>query len=302
MKTNRHLFFTLVIALAALLLGTFIPLGAVLSQGGTPQTGADSAVSPDTVDARPAPALTYQGNLKRGGAAYTGTCDFHFSLWEKASGGLQIGLTQNSTGVEVTDGLFTTLLVFGFDNDFIVGGENRFIQTDVKCPGDGDYTTLTPRQALRPAASALTLQPGATIIDRSLTTGVDALYVAQTTANSQAIHGKATDTGSIGVWGEGVNNTGVYGLSQGGTGVWGKSTSATGVYGESGSGTGVSGQSTGANTIAVKGVANAAGSVGVWGQSAANTGVYGQSGAAGGAALWGNNTAGGVALKAEGNA
>ena len=195
---------------------------------------------------------------------------------------MQIGLTRNSTGVQVTNGMFTTLLVFGFDNDFIIGGENRFIQTEVKCADDSDFTRLSPRQALRPAASALTLQPGATIIDRSLTTGVDALSVTQTIMNSNAIHGKGTATGSIGVWGEGVNNTGVYGSSQGGTGVWG--------------------QSANANTVAVRGIANAAGSVGVWGESAANTGVYGQSGAAGSAALWGKNTAGGIALKAEGNA
>ena len=135
---------------------------------------------------------------------------------------------------------------------------------------------------MRPAASALTLQPGATIIDRSLTTGVDALSVTQTIMNSNAIHGKGTATGSIGVWGEGVNNTGVYGSSQGGTGVWC--------------------QSANANTVAVRGIANAAGSVGVWGESVANTGVYGQSGVAGSAALWGKNTAGGIALKAEGNA
>ena len=62
------------------------------------------------------------------------------------------------------------------------------------------------------------------------------------------------------------------------------------------------GQAGGTGTIGVKGVADGTGSVGVWGQSAANTGVYGQSGSASGAALWGKNTAGGIALRVEGNA
>lgn len=280
MKSHRHLLPTLLITLSALLLGSLLPLSNVLSQDGQPPAAPDTT-SPNAVDGRPFAALSYQGNLNRGDVPYTGICDFRFTLWPVASGGRQIGLTQNSTDIQVTDGVFTTLLLFGITNGFIVGGENHFVQTEVKCQGDSDFTRLSPRQNLRPAPSALTLQPGAEIVDRSIETGVDALHVVQTTLNSQAIHGEAIADGSIGVWGEGVNNTGVYGLSQGGTGVWG--------------------QSTDANTVAVKGIANATGSVGVWGESAANTGVYGQSDAAGGAALWGKNTAGGVALKAEGN-
>ena len=30
---------------------------------------------------------TYQGQLRRSGAAYNGTCNFQFSLWDAASGG-----------------------------------------------------------------------------------------------------------------------------------------------------------------------------------------------------------------------
>ena len=101
-----------------------------------------------------------------------------------------------------------------------------------------------------------------------------------------------------------ANRVGVRGVANatGGVGIWGESDASTGVFGTSGRGVGVWGQAGGANTVGVKGVANSAGAVGVWGESAANTGVYGQSGAAGGAALWGKNTAGGIALKAEGNA
>ena len=115
------------------------------------------------------------------------------------------------------------------------------------------------------------------------------------------VYGVNTGEG-YGVYGKAPNSAGVFGESTAWIGVYGKSASQTGVVGESDSHDGVRGTATAANRIGVKGVANATGSVGVWGESAANTGVYGQSGAADGAALWGKNTAGGIALKAEGNA
>ena len=154
------------------------------------------------------------------------------------------------------------------------------------------------------------------------------------TGKGYGVYGKSTDglgvygqsTDKIAVYGNSANQTGVVGESSkhdgvrgtataanrigvkgvanatGAVGVWGESDANTGVFGTSGKGTGVWGQAGGTGTIGVKGVADGTGSVGVWGQSAANTGVYGQSASASGAALWGKNTAGGIALKAEGNA
>ncbi|MCA9870802.1 MAG: hypothetical protein KDH90_25960 [Anaerolineae bacterium] len=115
------------------------------------------------------------------------------------------------------------------------------------------------------------------------------------------VYGLNTGSG-YGVYGKADNGTGVYGQSTNWLGVYGQSTNQTGVVGESSGHDGVRGTTTAANHIGVKGVANAAGSVGVWGESTANTGVYAQSGAANGVALWGRNTTGGIALKAEGDA
>ena len=115
------------------------------------------------------------------------------------------------------------------------------------------------------------------------------------------VYGQNTGSG-YGVYGQATIGAGVYGQSTNWLGVYGQSTNQTGVVGESSGHDGVRGTTTAANRIGVKGVANATGSVGVWGESAANTGVYAQSGAANGVALWGRNTAGGIALKAEGSA
>ena len=127
--------------------------------------------------------------------------------------------------------------------------------------------------------------------------------------NSGGVFGNSTN--GRGVSGESVNEHGVYGSSTNGAGVAGNSTAWIGVYGQSTNQVGVVGESSGhdgvrgvttaANRVGVRGTAGASGSVGVWGESAVGTGVYGQSGAANGAALWGRNTAGGIALKAEGN-
>lgn len=115
------------------------------------------------------------------------------------------------------------------------------------------------------------------------------------------VYGQNTGSG-YGVYGQATDGAGVYGQSTNWLGVYGQSTNQAGVVGESSGHDGVRGTTTAANRIGVKGVANATGSVGVWGESAANTGVYAQSGALNGVALWGRNTTGGIALKAEGSA
>ena len=61
---------------------------------------------------------TYQGQLQRSGAAYNGTCDFQFSLWDAVSAGTQQGNTLPINSVNVVNGLFTVVLDFG---DFFGG-------------------------------------------------------------------------------------------------------------------------------------------------------------------------------------
>jgi trimeric autotransporter adhesin len=98
------------------------------------------------------PAFTYQGRLNSEGVAYSGACDFQFSLWDALTGGIQIGLTQTVTNVGLVDGYFTVQLDFGPTFQ----GEARWLGIYVRCPaGSGTYTQLTPRQALTATPYAL---------------------------------------------------------------------------------------------------------------------------------------------------
>ena len=96
-------------------------------------------------------AFTYQGQLKKAGNPVNGACDFQFSLYDAASGGSPIGV-QTTTGITVTDGLFTVQLDFGAD---AFQGDARWLQIAVRCTGDTGYVTLSQRQPLAPAPYAL---------------------------------------------------------------------------------------------------------------------------------------------------
>lgn len=96
-------------------------------------------------------AFTYQGQLKRSGGAYTGTCDMQFSLYDAATGNGQFGSTVTKSAVSVASGLFTTQLDFG--NQF--ARYKWYLEIAVQCTGDAGYTTLTPRQELTPTPYAL---------------------------------------------------------------------------------------------------------------------------------------------------
>jgi hypothetical protein len=93
--------------------------------------------------------FTYQGQLKKNGAPYTGSADFTFRLFTASSGGALLG-TLNQTGIAVTSGLFTTQLDFGSAFD----GSARWLEIAAATPGDG-MTTLTPRQEIKAVPYAL---------------------------------------------------------------------------------------------------------------------------------------------------
>lgn len=246
--------------------------------------------------------FTYQGRLQQGGEPLTGTCSFQFALWDDAVGGSQQGSTVSIGSVAVAEGLFNVALDFG--NQF--KGDGRWLATAVQCPGDAGYTPLTPRQQLTAVPYALSLRPGA--------------VVTQNAANARAIHGYATNTNSIGVWGQSEQHVGVYGTSVGGNGVWGNSVSGAGVYGASDTWAGVWGHSNSASGVV--GISSnqysggvygenqgtgygvfglAVNGAGVFGKSTNWVGVYGETAAAGVPGVWGRNTTiGGVAGRFDG--
>ncbi len=89
--------------------------------------------------------FTYQGRLNLAGAPATGLYDLQFSLFDAPTVGTQNGITITNLAAPVTNGLFTTTLDFG---DAVFNGSPRWLQIAVRGPGDTNYATLAPRQAL----------------------------------------------------------------------------------------------------------------------------------------------------------
>jgi hypothetical protein len=107
--------------------------------------------------AHPAPLdgrFTYQGRLDQSGLPVSGLYDFEFRLFGSAVGGSALTPAYTTNDLLVSNGVFTAQLDFGADTFF--GGDPRWLEIAVR-PGAsaGSYTTLAPRQELRPTPYAL---------------------------------------------------------------------------------------------------------------------------------------------------
>lgn len=262
---------------------------------GEAEGGTESAAGPAALEVIASEAITYQGQLKLGGALVNGNCDMAFRLYDAASGGNQVG-SAISTTLGVNNGLFTTALSFGTS---AFTGDARWLEIRVRCPsGTGAFVTLTPRQQLYGAPYAMTLRPGATI--SGTTTN---LLIAQNYGSGRSAYFWNQATNSAAIRAENDNSAwGVYALSTSGVGVEGRSTFGTGIIGRreattgtlpaiagysastSGSAIGVLGQiessAPGGSSVGVRGINNGTGGsgIGVWGsQAGSGWGVYGES-------------------------
>ena len=97
-------------------------------------------------------AISYQGQLRSGGAPVSGSYDFTFRLFSDSTGSTQIGTTQTVLGVTVTNGLFTTSVDF-LNSSY--DGNSRWLDIQVRPAGGGSFTQLLPRQPLLAAPYAL---------------------------------------------------------------------------------------------------------------------------------------------------
>jgi hypothetical protein len=96
----------------------------------------------------------FQGQLKDAGGAVTGSCDMIFKLYDDMLAGVQIGSDFAAT-VPVNNGQFTVLLnSSGEFGATAFDGNARWLEVAVKCPGDADFTTLSPRQQITAAPYA----------------------------------------------------------------------------------------------------------------------------------------------------
>jgi hypothetical protein len=235
---------------------------------------------------------TYQGQLRRSGAAYTGTCNFEFSLWNVPLGGNQQGNTLSINSVNVANGLFTVVLDFG---DLLTGSA-RWLATSVQCSGDGGFTPLDPRQLLTATPYALSLRPGAQIngsgdFTAMLSANNSGAGFGITGSGQIGLYGSTTVAGGSGVYGQGgaaANSAGVFGLNTNSAAVWGRSTgTGPAIFGER-TGTGLAGRFIGpvdvngsltvSNTTSFGSGVLSTGPNGVYGQTTTSngTGVLGQ--------------------------
>src|SRR5438477_6941993 len=135
-KLNRRLCSLLGLVLAALLLSA----AAVTAQGPVPQ-------GPQTILGS---GFTFQGQLKNGAAAYNGSCNMQFSLWDTQgtgsppSGGSQVGSADPLPGVQVSTGLFTVLVNrTGLLGPSAFIGQERWLRVSVECGSDSSFTALS---------------------------------------------------------------------------------------------------------------------------------------------------------------
>ena len=97
-------------------------------------------------------AFTYQGQLNDSGSPANGLYWMEFKLFDAATGGTQVGITNSISGVAVTNGLFTVTLSFGAPS---FSGVALWLEISVKASGATTYTTLSPRQELTSAPYAI---------------------------------------------------------------------------------------------------------------------------------------------------
>lgn len=263
----------------AILAVAWIGLGAGAARGGPPGNGS--------LLANVGTGFTYQGFLEDSGSPVNDDCDFQFSLWDMASGGTQIGVTQTETAVPVTNGRFTVLLndTEQYGSNGLIG-QARWLRIAVRCPaGAGGYTTLSPRQELTGAPYAHSLRPGAVISGTVLGNPNPALLTLRSdnvglwleTAGSGVYVGSAGEFGvaveSAAQDGLRVNSAGWDGLrvaSAGGHGVNVESAGLDGVHVGSMPQNGVLVESAGSDGVAVQSAGAAGFAVG----SATGNGVW----------------------------
>jgi hypothetical protein len=90
-------------------------------------------------------AFTYQGRFSQGGAAFTGSAEMQFTLWNAATNGTQLAATIPAIqAVTVSNGLFTASIDF---TSAPFTGADRWMQIEARTTL-GAFTTLTPRQKI----------------------------------------------------------------------------------------------------------------------------------------------------------
>ncbi len=100
-------------------------------------------------------AFTYQGQLLTTNGPAHGTYDMQFSLYGASSGGSALYGPVTTSGVSVSNGLFTVLIDFG---SVFYNSTAYWLQIGVRTNGAASYTALSSRQELTPTPYANTAE------------------------------------------------------------------------------------------------------------------------------------------------
>jgi len=111
-----------------------------------------SMASPAWAESELATTFTYQGRLNDGAQPASGSYDLTFTLFDSATGGVAVAGPLSVSALAVTNGLFTATLNPGA----VFDGSPRWVEIAVRTNGNGDFTTLNPRQPLTPSPYAIT--------------------------------------------------------------------------------------------------------------------------------------------------
>lgn len=106
---------------------------------------------PQSPQAATGSGFTYQGRLIKNGQPISDTCALSISLWDASSGDNFLN-SNTFTTVPISNGLFTVQIDYGAST---FNGEERWIEMAVKCTGDANYITLSPRTKLTPTPYAM---------------------------------------------------------------------------------------------------------------------------------------------------
>ena len=172
-----------------------------------------------SVEAAVRSAFTYQGVLREDGAPVDGRVDMIFRLYSDSNCTTEVSGAISRYNMPVSNGLFSADLGFSYS---YFDGQELWLGITV----DG---TMIGCQEILPVPYALGLRAGATIegtrdhllvLDNTSTSGadVDTLVVRNDSGAGEAVEVAAVNnavaafaTNGIGVWGDSVNNHGVYG-------------------------------------------------------------------------------------------
>ncbi|HEX4122558.1 MAG TPA: tail fiber domain-containing protein [Verrucomicrobiae bacterium] len=152
-------------------------------------------------------AFTYQGRLDSSGTAASGLYDFRFRLFTDASGNTQAGGTVLTSGVPLSNGLFTVTMDFG---PGIFTGSNYWLEIDARTNGASSYVNLSPLQLLTPAPYAIFAEGASNVL------GVVASAALSGTYSSAISFNNASDIFTGNFSGNGAGLTGVNAVTLGG--------------------------------------------------------------------------------------